>query len=147
MNKTAAALGLAFALFFDIAAAQTPAAPEPTGLWRVADGTAVVRISHCGAGLCGFIAAAPPPEPGKASSVGKKILIDMRRQIDPGPQAESWRGRIFNLEDGKTYDGEISLKSADRLKIKGCIVGGGACGGETWRREAAKASSLKRPSR
>ena len=83
--------------------AETPAAPAPTGLWRVADGTAVVRIAHCGMALCGVIAAAPPPEPGKPSAIGKKILIDMRRRD------ESWRGRIFNLEDGKIYDGEISL--------------------------------------
>jgi uncharacterized protein (DUF2147 family) len=111
--------------------AETPAAPAPTGLWRVADGTAVVRIAHCGAALCGVIAAAPPPEPGKPSAIGKKILIDMRRRD------ESWRGRIFNLEDGKIYDGEIALKSADRLKITGCLPGGGACGGEVWRREPA----------
>ena len=97
----------------------------------MADGTAIVRIARCGAGLCGVIAAAPPPEPGKPSAVGKKILLNMRRHD------ESWRGRIFNLEDGKIYDGEIALKSADRLKITGCLPGGGACGGEVWRREPA----------
>jgi len=125
------AFAFALALAATSSFAQTPAAPPPTGLWRVADGTAVVRIARCGAGLCGVIAAAPPPEPGKPSAVGKKILIDLRRHD------ESWRGRIFNLEDGKIYDGEISLKSADRLKITGCLPGGGACGGEVWRREPA----------
>ena len=107
------------------AAAETQ--PGAIGLWRVADGTATIRIKRCDDALCGFVASAPAPEPGAASAVGHKILIDMH--LD----GESWRGTIFNLDDGQTYAGEIS-RDGDLLKVKGCLPAG-ICGGETWRRE------------
>jgi uncharacterized protein (DUF2147 family) len=108
------------------------AAPAPTsgpfGLWRVADGTAVIRVKPCGKALCGFIAAVPPLAPGEKSPVGRKILINMRKDGDV------WRGPIFNIQDGKNYRGEISV-SGDHLRVKGCLSDGGVCGGETWRRQ------------
>jgi len=112
---------------FDAATATEPEAPF--GLWRVADGSAVVRIKACGPALCGFVAGAPPPGPGEKSVVGQQILLDMRRD------GAVWRGSIYNIDDGKTYDGEISIADETRLKIKGCLPGGGLCGGETWKRE------------
>jgi uncharacterized protein (DUF2147 family) len=100
------------------------------GNWRVADGSAVIAIQPCDTdALCGFVAAAPAPAPGEKSAVGQKILLGMRRQ------GAIWAGPIFNIEDGKTYDGELSLSSPDRLEIKGCLSAGGICGGETWKRE------------
>ena len=103
-------------------------ADSPYGLWRVADGTAVIRVKPCGAALCGYIAAAPKPGPGEKSVIGRKILINLRKSGDV------WRGPIFNLQDGKSYAGEISA-SGDHLRVKGCLPGGGLCGGETWRRQ------------
>jgi uncharacterized protein (DUF2147 family) len=111
-------------------AASAAAGPEaPFGLWRVADGSAVIRIKPCGAGLCGFVAAAPPPAPGEKSAVGQQILLNLQRQGDV------WRGAIYNLDEQKTYDGEVALKDASHLRVKGCLPGGGICGGETWKRE------------
>jgi uncharacterized protein (DUF2147 family) len=116
---------LVIALFVVPAAAAPP--PSPIGLWRVADGTATIRIMPCGEAICGFVASAPPPAPGAEPAVGQQILIDMR------PDGESWRGTIFNLDDGQNYAGEISTDGG-LLKVKGCLPGG-ICGGETWRRE------------
>jgi len=112
-------------------AARTNAGAEQAfGLWRVADGSAIIRIKPCGTALCGFVAAAPAPASGEKSAVGQKILLDLRREGD------HWRGPIFNLDDQKTYDGEISMGvDGARLKVKGCVPGGGVCGGETWKRE------------
>ncbi len=105
------------------------AAHFPFGLWRVADGTALIRIVPCGGGVCGFVAAAPKPAPGEKSAVGRKILLNLRRS------GNVWKGRIFNLDNGKIYDGEISQGAdADHLRVQGCLPGGGLCGGETWRR-------------
>ena len=111
--------------------------PGAIGLWRVADGTATIRIKRCDDALCGFVASAPTPEPGAASAVGQKILIDMR------PDGEGWRGTIFNLDDGQTYAGEIST-DGDLLKVKGCLPAG-ICGGETWRREPEPPEPPKPP--
>lgn len=107
------------------AAAQAPA--NPLGLWRVADGSAIIRIKACGKAVCGYVAAAPAPAPGAKSVVGTKILLGLRQE------GAVWRGAIFNIDDGKTYHGEISL-NGDHLKVKGCLPNG-FCGGETWRRQ------------
>jgi uncharacterized protein (DUF2147 family) len=105
-------------------------AEQAFGLWRVADGSAIIRIQPCGAALCGFVAAAPPPAPGEKSAVGRKILLDLRREGDV------WRGSILNLDDRQTYNGEISIGvDSAHLKVRGCVPGGGLCGGETWKRE------------
>jgi uncharacterized protein (DUF2147 family) len=113
-----------------LAAPLALAAPQfPVGLWRVADGSAIIRIKPCGKAICGFVAAAPPPAPGEAPAVGQKILVNLRRDGDV------WKGPILNLDDGKTYAGEISAGAdLDHLKIRGCMAGGGLCGGETWKR-------------
>ncbi|WP_298354718.1 DUF2147 domain-containing protein [Rhodoblastus sp.] len=105
------------------------AAQFPYGLWRVADGTAIIRVSPCGGGVCGAVAAAPKPGPGEKSAVGQKILLNLRRS------GNVWKGRIFNLDNGKIYDGEISQGAdVDHLHVQGCLPGGGLCGGETWKR-------------
>ncbi|MCI4678524.1 DUF2147 domain-containing protein [Rhodoblastus acidophilus] len=105
------------------------AAQFPYGVWRVADGSALIRISPCGGGVCGYVAAAPRPAPGEKSAVGKKILLNLRRVGDV------WKGRIFNLDNGTLYDGEISQGGdANHLRVQGCVAGGGLCGGETWKR-------------
>jgi uncharacterized protein (DUF2147 family) len=114
-----------------LARAEKPAeGPKaPFGLWRVADGTAVIEIKRCGRALCGYIAAAPAPGPGEKSAVGNKILLDLRFD------GAVWRGPIYNLDDGKTYKGEISVADETHLKIRGCLPDSGLCGGETWKRE------------
>jgi uncharacterized protein (DUF2147 family) len=117
----------ALALGLVHSAAAAPAGPNPNGLWRVADGTATIRVKTCGRAVCGYVASAPAPKPGARSAVGQKILINLV------PDGGVWRGAIFNLDDGKVYRGEISVEG-DRLKVKGCLPNG-FCGGETWRRE------------
>jgi uncharacterized protein (DUF2147 family) len=100
----------------------------PLGLWRVADGSAVIRIKACGPALCGYVAAAPPPRPGEKSAIGEKILLGLKRQ------GNVWRGPIYDLNDGKVYGGEISMRDNNHLKIRGCLSDTGVCGGETWKR-------------
>lgn len=101
----------------------------PFGRWRVADGTAIIKVYPCGGAVCGAVAAAPPPQPGEKSAVGIRILIGLR------PDGEGFSGKIYNLDNGQYYDGSLLPGAdADHLKIRGCVAGGGLCGGETWRR-------------
>jgi uncharacterized protein (DUF2147 family) len=105
-------------------------AEQAFGLWRVADGSAIIRIQPCGVALCGFVAAAPLPASGEKSAVGQKILLDLKREGDV------WRGPIYNLDDRNTYNGEISIGvDSVHLRVRGCVPNGGLCGGETWKRE------------
>lgn len=118
--------------------AGTALAQSPLGEWRVKDGTANIRIVQCGDALWGVIAWTkgtpgkdennPDPALRNRSVIGMPILINMRQSGD------SWKGQVYNAEDGETYNSHIRLVSADVLSIEGCVLGGFICGGENWTR-------------
>ena len=59
-----------------------------------------------------------------------------------------WKGEIYNAENGKTYDGKMSVAGPDALKISGCVFGGLFCGGQTWERfkeEGTASVALDKP--
>ncbi len=117
----------------------TAALADPIGEWRVGDGTATVRVRHCGSDLCGFIATTKG-DPGKddkntdpakrnRSVLGMEVLINLK------PDGKNyWAGTTYNAEDGLTYTATVWLTDANSLNIKGCAPGGGVCGQELWTR-------------
>ena len=113
------------------------AAEGPAGEWIVQDRTAVVRISKCGGGYCGFVAKGQPgkdyrnPDPHKRnrSVIGIQVMFSMRPS---GPN--SWSGETYDADDGQLYNGKISLAGAGTLTVEGCVPGGGVCGSQTWTR-------------
>ncbi len=123
------------------AALAQPAAPSPTGEWLVKDGTADIRIVDCGGAMWGVIASTkgggtntdtdknnPDPALRNRPVMGLPILINMR------PSEGRWEGQVYNAENGKTYEANISLVSQDVLQIEGCVLGF-LCGGENWTRQ------------
>ncbi len=135
MPTLTAALALSATLF-----AVSPAFADPTGDWRVADGTATVRIKKCGgSALCGYVLATstpagkddhnPDPRLRSRSVIGIEVLINMQKAGE-----NLWTGATYNAEDGQTYAAKITLQSEQALTIQGCVSGGGACGNETWAR-------------
>jgi uncharacterized protein (DUF2147 family) len=120
--------------------AVSPAFADPSGDWRVADGTAVVRIKKCGASAyCGFVVQTstpagkdihnPNPSLRSRSVMGLEVLINMQKGGE-----NVWSGSTYNAEDGQTYSAKISLQGEQVLSIQGCVPGGGACGSESWAR-------------
>ena len=113
-------------------------AADPTGDWMVADKVAVIRVAPCRQALCGHIVwtkgpAQPDthnPDPAKRSqsTLGLKTVIDMKPT-----RPNRWEGEIYNAENGKTYEGSISLVSDNVLRIEGCVLGF-LCGGQNWTR-------------
>lgn len=100
---------------------------DPRGLWLRPDGGEQFTFYECGHDrLCAKVASAGNAPDG--SAIGAVILRGAKR-IGP----HEWAGRLFNLEDGKTYDGFITLESETRLTLKGCLWGV-LCGDETWTR-------------
>lgn len=108
---------------------------SPAGEWMVQDKTAVVRISKCGGGYCGFVAKGeagkdyrnPDPAKRNRSLIGIQVLFGMR----PSGQ-DSWSGQTYNADDGQMYAGKISITGPGTLQIEGCAGGGGPCGSQTW---------------
>ncbi|MGH6681782.1 MAG: DUF2147 domain-containing protein [Bradyrhizobium sp.] len=100
-----------------VAAAPPPAAATPVGIWRTEGDKGNVRITQCGANLCGY-----------ALGSGEKILINMK------PGASKWIGRIHDPDSGRNYNSSIAMQGPNRLKVRGCVFGGLFCGGQIWRR-------------
>lgn len=109
----------------------TPAAAvgnDPHGVWMRSEGEQF-SFYDCGAQLCAKLISVKKAE--DQSSVGTVIL---RGAVKSG--ANEWKGKLYNTEDGKTYDGFIKVTSPNELTLKGCLWGM-LCSGETWKRVAA----------
>jgi uncharacterized protein (DUF2147 family) len=120
-------------------------AGDPTGDWLVEGGDARIRVAICGNSLWGVIGwekspgqDTENPDPAKRTrpTLGIPILINMKPA-----GADKWEGEIYNAQNGKTYQASVILESDKALKVRGCVLGGLFCGGETWSRAAAPSPS------
>lgn len=131
---------LAFSGMFLLAAAGAASAAEPLGEWRDEDGKATIRIVDCNSRLWGVVASESIPggldknNPDKAKRtrplLGMPILLNMKKAED---EKDKWEGKVYDATSGKTYDSSIQLKSANALRIEGCVAMI-LCGGQTWTR-------------
>lgn len=120
---------LAFGLACPALAAQ---AAEPYGIWATKGDESHIKIAPCGAGkLCGTLVAMREPNdangPKRDSSnadavlrqrtmIGLPLLLGLERKGD------KWQGKMYNPEDGKTYDGSFALTGPDTAAIQGCVA-------------------------
>jgi uncharacterized protein (DUF2147 family) len=119
-------------------------AGTPAGTWLTQAGDARVKVSRCGAALCGTVVwlrdpidsntgkpavddKNPDPARRNRPMIGLSIFIGMK---PAGPN--KWSGQIYNSDDGKTYVSNISVSGPESLKVEGCV--GSLCGGESWTR-------------
>ncbi len=130
----ALAAGLAAGLGAAEAVAAPTAAVAVTGIWRTeprSDGSfADVRIGPCpglAGEVCGTIVAVGGGAP--ATTVGFPLIRRMRAD-GPG----QWRGgRIVHPVEGTVYRAKLDLRE-DGLRVRGCVLWGLLCGGQTWTR-------------
>lgn len=100
------------------------------GIWQTQpdDGAfAFVRIVPCGAAVCGTITRSFN-EQGEYESpnLGRQIVIDMVPQGDG-----SYRGQVWRPSNDKIYTGNMTM-DGDRLRLRGCVLGGLICASQTW---------------
>jgi uncharacterized protein (DUF2147 family) len=91
-------------------------------------------------GMCGFIAKASPPNdpetnrpwtdkfnpnPAKRSrsAIGIQTIISMKPD-----SPKRWTGKLYNIDDGKTYPGNLIEVDQSTVRVEGCSLG--VCGGE-----------------
>jgi uncharacterized protein (DUF2147 family) len=120
-------------------------AGSPAGTWLTQAGDAKVRVSKCGAGICGTVVwlkdaidratgkpavddKNPNPALAKRPMIGLQIFGGMK---PAGPN--KWSGQIYNADDGRTYPSNVFLAGPATLKVEGCL-GGALCGSENWTR-------------
>jgi uncharacterized protein (DUF2147 family) len=114
-------------------AAPPPSKPAVTGVWIDHTGRGAVEISPCGTQLCGTIVWMKDPldkrgkplmdgnNPDRAKRArpicGLQIIGDAVRQ-----SGDVWdKGWIYNPDEGKSFDVEVRLKSADVLQVTGYL--------------------------
>ena len=142
----AARFGFAIAMVTALLAAPAAAqngGGDPAGTYLTQAGDARVRVSKCGAGICGVVVwlrepnnsagkpqvddKNPNPALAKRPMIGLPLFSGMK-PVGPG----KWSGTIYNADDGGTYASSISVSGASTLRVEGCV--GALCGGETWTR-------------
>jgi uncharacterized protein (DUF2147 family) len=132
MRQISSSVAILIALSF-------PAAAEsPAGDWLVQEGQAHIRAVLCEGRLWGIVSWArhpttdannPDPALRSRSMLGVPIILGMQ------PTApDHWEGSIYNAQNGKIYEGSVTLKGPDRLEVEGCVLSGWICGGEDWTR-------------
>jgi uncharacterized protein (DUF2147 family) len=109
-------------------------AADPHGLWLRPEGGVRFSFYDCGELLCAKVVGAQRAE--DQAGVGTVILRGAKKT-----GANEWQGKLYNSDDGKTYDGYITVKANGELSVKGCILGV-LCGGETWKRIAPPVAAV-----
>ena len=139
-------VGAILAVLALAAPASAQSAGSPDGVWLTQAGDAKIRVSRCGAGICGVVIwlkepidpltgkpqvddKNPNPALAKRRIIGLSLFSGMR---PAGPNR--WSGQIYNADDGKTYASTISVTGPATLKVEGCV--GTLCGGEEWSRSS-----------
>lgn len=128
------------------AEAQTAPPAGAVGRWLTQSGNFEIDIASCGPALCGTVVRVlgnqSMSQPGTEmkpvdtrSAMGMKILSEL------APSGEgTWEGRIYNRENGKTYDCRVTAVAPDQLEIRAYkflpIFGKS----QVWTRVAAKKS-------
>lgn len=135
---TAAAIGLIL-----LSSAALAGAPE--GTWLSQDGGTKVRLSDCGGKLCGTVVWLNEPidrstgkpktdkhNPDPAKRARPLIGLQVAHGLAPsGPN--KWSGRIYNADDGHTYQASFEVEGASTAKVEGCVLMV-LCKGHTWTR-------------
>ena len=119
------------------------AAPRPIeGLWLTDDHKGVVRISACGAQLCGYIASVLDNGPGVPSTdinnpdphLRSLPLLGLRTLWGFTRNGDSWNGgHAYDPKSGKSYRSTLALEPDGSLKVTGCVFI--VCESRRWTRE------------
>ena len=111
-------------------------ADDLIGDWRTAaddnGNTGLIRVTQCGASLCGTLVQAYDPSGSVMDSenVGRQIIWDTNPTGEPGMYA----GRLYSPDRDATYRSRLQL-SGGTLVVSGCVLGGTICReGGRWQR-------------
>jgi uncharacterized protein (DUF2147 family) len=129
---------------FDANAAQ-PA--DVVGVWLSPKANTRVRISPCGAALCGNIVWMqnpnnpqtgepltdrnnPDPANQNRPILGLQIITDLK----PGRAPGEWTAKLYSPNDGNTRDATFLIDGPNGIKMEGCMLAGLLCRSQTWTR-------------
>jgi len=144
LRTTAPAVVSAIALTLILIASSRAA--DPLGTWLTSDKKGKIRIVSCGAAICGnLVWLAEPLDPethqskvdkhNSNASLQSRPLLGIPIVLNMAPTGgDKWEGQVYNAEDGGTYTGSFAMTGANTAELKGCVMGGLICKGQTWTR-------------
>ena len=121
---------------------------DPSGLWLTKGDASIVRIAPCGSNYCGKIAWMREPNESSGSpkvdhnnkdtSKRNRPMIGLDLLMDMEADADHWKGKVYNPEDGKIYDITFKVadptgKAANTAELEGCMMRY-LCKSETFKR-------------
>lgn len=134
---------LAAALLAAQSSGGTSAPDAVLGTWRTEVRNGIVAIQRCGASLCGRLVTSDgmKADPTLTDRNNKDAALRGRplrgltilSGFKPAEGGVWSDGRIYNAEDGKTYDARLTPDGPDRLKVRGCVFVP-LCKTQTWTR-------------
>lgn len=141
-----AVAGLAVAIGPAAAQDEPEQQQAPYGLWMPEDEASKVEIFSCDDAMCGRVAWMregldengkeltdiynPDPALRTAPVLGLVIMTGIR----PTDEDQVWKGRVYNPQDGRSYDFWLTVKSQSQITIQGCGLYNLICQTHTWNR-------------
>ncbi len=119
-----------------------PQADAAVGQWKTETRGGIIEIQRCGPSICGRILSSdglranPNLKDARNSNAALRDRSLRGLQILSGfkQQGDGWYGgKIYNAEDGKTYNAEVTLAGPNQLKLRGCVFKP-FCKTQTWTR-------------
>ena len=105
-------------------AAANPLGAAESGRWLTESGNLEVDIAPCGEALCGSVvrvianrSMSGPGAPMQAADSRSPLGMNLLSDFTPVGNGE-WKGKIYNRENGETYDCLIELLAPDQLKVR-----------------------------
>lgn len=131
----------ALALFASAAMAQE--AP-PRGVWTTQSGNFDVAIAPCGPAqaqiLCGDVvvvhANRSMMDPARAAEAPARVGLRLISDLRPA-QGGAWQGKLYNRENGRTYDCLVTPHGAGEIEVRGYVLFPLFGQSQIWRRAAA----------
>ncbi|MDO8875260.1 MAG: DUF2147 domain-containing protein [Pseudolabrys sp.] len=123
-----------FAAIFGMSVLTAGAYAAPaTGTWLSENGGTKVRISDCGGKLCGKVVWLKDPVGADGKPKTDRHNEDQAKRSRPllgvpvvqgmAPAGENkWSGRIYNADDGKTYEAHVMVINANAMNVQGCVL-------------------------
>jgi uncharacterized protein (DUF2147 family) len=105
-------------------------AAEPYGNWLTVDRDSRVRLTKCGANLCGHLVWLSEPNNDDGSpkrdiynpdqALRGRPVMGIPILLGLAPDGDHWTGRIYDPENGNTYQATFRLLDDKRAIVEGC---------------------------
>jgi uncharacterized protein (DUF2147 family) len=107
-------------------------ADEPYGNWLTSDRDSELKLSKCGSNLCGHLTWMSEPNDDDGSpkrdiynpdpAQRGRLVIGIAILLGLSLEGDHWVGKIYNPQDGKTYQATFRLIDAKRAELQGCAA-------------------------